>query len=239
MQNRYGFKIVVTLGDSFDSEINGYHHQAVKGFVIDRNVRHSCNSGEAMMFISLIEPASRWGRSLGILLSGREVCFIEELIAVEEIETILTHGLDTMGETVVAQRIQAFFMRVAEKFPALPPERMDDRMGPVISYIDQNLSKNIDLSEVANLAYLSSHRFRHLFTEQIGLPFTQYVIWQRLKKSIYAVASGEMTLGEAVEVFGFTDQAHFSNAFKKTFGVFPRAFLQTSHIVLQVCVEKE
>ncbi|MDR6804795.1 AraC-like DNA-binding protein [Dyadobacter sp. BE34] len=227
------------MDDTFDPEINGRYYKAVKGFIIARNVRHTWNSGEAVMFISLVEPASRWGRDLWVLLSGREVCFIEELMAVEEIDSILPRGLDAMDETAVAQRVQAFFVKLAKKSPAVPRRKTDDRLGRVISYIDQNLSKNIELAEVANLAHLSSHRFRHLFTEQIGLPFTQYIIWQRLKKSIYAVASGEMTLGEAVENFGFTDQAHFSNTFKKTFGVFPRAFLQSSSIILQVCVKKE
>lgn len=239
IQNRFGFKIVVNLGDTFDPEINGRYHKAVRGFIVARNVRHTWNSGEAVMFISLVEPASRWGRDLRVLLAGREVCFIEELMAVEELDSILPRGLETMDEVIVAQRVQAFFARLAKRSTALPRRKTDDRMARVISYIDQNLSKNIDLAEVANLAHLSSHRFRHLFTEQIGLPFTQYIIWQRLKKSIYAVASGEMTLGEAVENFGFTDQAHFSNTFKKTFGVFPRAFLQSSSIILQVYVKKE
>lgn len=239
LQNRFGFKIVITLGDTFDPEINGFQHRAIKGFIISRNVLHGWSSGEAAVFISLIEPASRWGRDLRVLLAGREVCLIEELIAIEEVDSILPRELDMMNENVIVERIQAFFSRLAKKEPALPGKHMDDRMERVISYIDQNLSQNIDLSEVANLAHLSSHRFRHLFTEQIGLPFTQYIIWQRLKKSIYAVASGEMTLGEAVENFGFTDQAHFSNTFKKTFGVFPRVFLQTSHIVLKICVQKE
>ncbi len=233
-QNRYGFKIVITLGDSFDSEINGHQYKAIKGFIIDRNVRHTWSSGEAFVFVSLIEPASRWGHDLRILLSGRKACFVEELIAVEELDAILPRGLEGMEKVLVAQCVREFFARLATKKQALPRRNMDDRMGRVIAYIDQNLSKKVDLSEVANLAHLSSHRFRHLFTEQIGLPFTQYIIWKRLRKSIYAVASGEMTLGEAVENFGFTDQAHFSNAFKKTFGVFPRAFLQTSYVILQV-----
>lgn len=238
-KNRYGFKIAITLGGAFDAEINGRQYKAVKGFIIDRNVPHAWDIGEAVMFISLIEPASRWGHDLRILLSGRKVCFVEELIAVEELDAILRYGPEGMGEVFVAQRIREFFAGLAPTSPVLPRRNMDDRMGRVISYIDENLSQNIDLSQVANLAHLSSHRFRHLFTEQIGLPFTQYIIWQRLKKSIYAVASGEMTLGEAVEHFGFTDQAHFSNAFKKTFGVFPRAFLQTSSVILQVCTPKE
>ncbi|MGG7664251.1 helix-turn-helix domain-containing protein [Dyadobacter sp. BHUBP1] len=238
-QNRYGFKIVITLGDTFDSEINGHHYKAVKGFIIDRNVQHAWDAGKAVTFISLIEPASRWGHDLRILLSGRKVCFVEELIAVEELDAILPRGLEAMGEVIVAQCVREFFARLVQKTPALPGRNMDDRMERVISFIGQNLSKNIDLSEVANLAHLSSHRFRHLFTEQIGLPFTQYIIWQRLKKSIYAVASGKMTLSEAVENFGFTDQAHFSNAFKKTFGLFPRAFLQTSYVIIQIGRQKE
>ncbi|GGM96585.1 hypothetical protein GCM10010967_32860 [Dyadobacter beijingensis] len=238
-QNRYGVKIAVGLGSTIDLEINGLSQKGVRGFIIDRNVRHRCICEGTILFISLIEPASRWGRDLRLQLSGREFCVIEEVIALGEIDAIMPVGVEQMEPREVARRVQTFFMRIFEKVQRSQARTMDDRMERVVAYIDSNLTKNIELSEVANLAYLSPHRFRHLFTEQVGLPFTQYIIWQRLKKSVHAIATGDMTLGEAVEKFGFTDQAHFSNAFKKMFGVFPRAFLQTSLIVLPAPGHKE
>ncbi|WP_353719062.1 AraC family transcriptional regulator [Dyadobacter sp. 676] len=231
ISNRYGFKIVIGLDGTFDSEINGRVYKGIRGFVIDRNVNHFCHCGGVSMFVSLIEPKSRWGQSFKALLAGNDFLDIEELLPGEEIDAILPLRFQELGRDALAERVQAFFLRIFRNNADTQLINMDSRVSEVLLYIDRNLAKNIELAEVANLVHLSPHRFRHLFAEQIGMPFTQYIIWQRLRKSIYAVASGQMTLGNTVENFGFTDQAHFSNTFKKMFGVFPRVFLHTCYVI--------
>ena len=74
-----------------------------------------------------------------------------------------------------------------------------------------------DLSPVAATVGLSASRFQHVFTEQVGVPFRRYRAWCRMRAAISEAASGS-NLTVAAHAAGFADQAHFSRAFRQTFG---------------------
>jgi len=72
----------------------------------------------------------------------------------------------------------------------------------------------------AQAAGLSVSRFQHVFTAEVGVPFRRYRIWQRLRVAIKEAVAGA-TLTEASHAAGFSDQAHFSRAFRSAFGAPP------------------
>ena len=66
--------------------------------------------------------------------------------------------------------------------------------------------------------YLSPSRLRHLFVEQTGLAFKTYLLWLRLVRALEIYAEGR-SLTESAHAAGFSDSAHFSRIFKRTFGL--------------------
>ncbi|KQT09870.1 AraC family transcriptional regulator [Methylobacterium sp. Leaf399] len=64
---------------------------------------------------------------------------------------------------------------------------------------------------------LSSSRFQHLFTAQVGVPFRRYRAWLRMRRAIAAVTAGD-SFTTAAHAAGFADQPHFAHDFRKTFG---------------------
>jgi AraC-like DNA-binding protein len=75
-------------------------------------------------------------------------------------------------------------------------------------------------AQAASAAGLSASRFQHLFTAEVGVPFRRYRLWQRLRAAIRAAAAGA-SLTDAAHAAGFADQAHFTRAFRRTFGAPP------------------
>ena len=57
-----------------------------------------------------------------------------------------------------------------------------------------------------------------LRTEQTGLPFRTYLLWQRLTKAVELFAAGS-TLTDAAHDAGFADSAHLSRTFRRMFGI--------------------
>ncbi len=84
-------------------------------------------------------------------------------------------------------------------------------------------SEDITLGELAALAGLSLGRFRHLFREQIGIPFSGYQLWLKTHRAVRFL-SGRPDLVKAAYEGGFADQAHFSRIFRRSFGMSPSVF---------------
>lgn len=96
---------------------------------------------------------------------------------------------------------------------------MDMRVERVLTIINRELANGpLPLDAAARTAGLSPERFRHLFADEIGLPFRRYVLWRRLGHAVAEIAGGASATS-AAHAAGFADAAHFARTMKATFGV--------------------
>jgi AraC family transcriptional regulator len=100
----------------------------------------------------------------------------------------------------------------------------DERVLRAIAYINQNLDGSLTLDSVANEAFLSPTRFRHLFVEQTGTAFRPYILWRRFLRAWSLVRDGA-SLSTAAHEAGFADAAHLTRTSQKMFGFAPSALL--------------
>lgn len=92
-------------------------------------------------------------------------------------------------------------------------------LAPVLAQIDAELSEGVvRLAAVVRQSPLSASRFRHLFAQEIGLPFRRYVLWRRLRLAVIEIQAGADATA-AAHAAGFADLAHFSRTLKAMFGV--------------------
>jgi AraC family transcriptional regulator, arabinose operon regulatory protein len=73
---------------------------------------------------------------------------------------------------------------------------------------------------VANLN-LSSSRFRHLFTQSIGISPTRYVKAIRLTRAKSLMETSFLTVKEVMAAVGYSDISHFVRDYKASFGETP------------------
>jgi AraC-like DNA-binding protein len=102
--------------------------------------------------------------------------------------------------------------------------RFDARLMRVLSQFSRGSLLDASSEELANTLRVSSSRFVHLFSAQLGTGLRQIKQYYRFKVASSAVARGA-TLTAAAHEAGFADSAHFSRAFSETFGVTPSAVL--------------
>jgi AraC-like DNA-binding protein len=95
----------------------------------------------------------------------------------------------------------------------------DPRVLGAIELIRARIAGRVALSEIARDLNLSPSRLRHLFADQVGLPFRTYVLWQRLQRVLQR-PEGE-TLSEAALAAGFADAAHMTRTFRRMLGMAP------------------
>jgi AraC-like DNA-binding protein len=97
---------------------------------------------------------------------------------------------------------------------------LDARLAQVVAWLDEHPDDLTGAGKLAESQGLSSSRFLHLFSEQIGVPFRRYRIWNRVRAAMKAALSGS-NLTDSAMTAGFADSAHFAHNFRDTFGVTP------------------
>ena len=96
-------------------------------------------------------------------------------------------------------------------------------------YIRQNLSRRLDVQSLCEALGVSRSRLYRAFEQEGGVG--RYVTHERLKQVYRLLADpGERApIGELAAAHGFSDSAHFSRLFRRTFGYPPQALRRGIH----------
>jgi AraC family transcriptional regulator len=91
----------------------------------------------------------------------------------------------------------------------------------VTDFVNDNLSMDLGLSEMARVANLSQYHFSRQFKRSTGLSPHQYVIQRRVKRARELLSSTDLSLGDVASAVGFTHQSHLAHHVRRHFGVAP------------------
>ena len=176
--------------------------------------RHRLEADGMLAFV-FIEPECRQGKALThLLFKGAEIVSLDPEIAAMllPLANAFDGGPDRMEMLEIGQRA----IELLE--PEVKVHETDPRVRRIIDYVVANLDGPLSLKDASLGIYLSPSRLRHLFVEQTGLPFKTYLLWLRLVRALEIYSEGN-SLTEAAHLAGFSDSAHLSRIFRRTFGL--------------------
>lgn len=114
------------------------------------------------------------------------------------------------------------------------PRSIDSRIRKVLQWLDECEERgrwaDVDLDQATRHAQLSSSRFLHLFSEQVGSPWRTYLVWRRAVVALSLAAIG-CSVTEAAYQAGYSDPSHMSRQSVQLFGLSPRALVDRSQFV--------
>jgi len=128
--------------------------------------------------------------------------------------------LDALGISVATRllRFHSSLSREPRKLTGCIPER---RLKQVIAYIEDNLSQDLSLSNIAASAGLSASHFKVLFRDSVGLPVHQYVIRRRVERAKSLLAEGKMSISQVAIETGFAHRSHLARHMRRILGLSP------------------
>jgi len=89
------------------------------------------------------------------------------------------------------------------------------RLKPVLDYVEQHLTDRIQVEEVCSIANMSYYYFVKFFKKTIGLSFTEYVNYRKVKRAERLLLTKDLSITEIGEKIGMPNMAHFYKMFKK------------------------
>jgi AraC family transcriptional regulator len=89
------------------------------------------------------------------------------------------------------------------------------------SYVQQHLSREVAVKELADLAGYSLDHFARLFKATFGVPPHRYLLDCRVNAARDHLAADGLTLADVAARCGFATQAHFTAIFKLRIGLAP------------------
>ena len=98
---------------------------------------------------------------------------------------------------------------------------MNPKVRVAISFVDDNLHRDIYVAEVANTVGLSRSRFCHLFKSEVGMPLNQYLKKVRMEKARDLLLTSFASVKVIGAEVGYNDPTHFEREFKRTHGMTP------------------
>jgi AraC family transcriptional regulator len=208
--------------------------------IIPAGIAHSCNwnssaefgilavepiilqqVGQDLVDCDRIELIPRFMNESDSLLQGIFVTLKEEL----EFSKIGSNLLIDNLKTTLAIHLLRKYCATKPKLSSYGDGLSRFQLKQVTEYIQENLSQDLNIIELAAIAQISPYHFIRLFKNSIGKTPHQYILQSRIERAKYLLQHSQLSLSSIAAMVGFCDQSHFSKYFKRIMGITPKQFI--------------
>jgi len=129
--------------------------------------------------------------------------------------------MDALATGLAARivRNHSSLARPARGIKAAMPGR---KLKSVLSYIEDNLGRDLGLSEIADAAGLSVSHFKTLFRKSLGMPPHQYLIRRRVERAAMQLRKEDTPIAQIALENGFCHQSHLALHTRRVLGLTPQ-----------------
>ena len=236
-----------------------YRVRTGEGFLLNRNVPHSCSSpgNEHVRYSTiLVRPDFLYG-DFGSDVERK--CF-QPFLQNSAIPCIHLTGFDENGKEILQKlnQVEEAFDRkrfcyelkikglLCEAFAVIlyghrqeltkfVPANLQEleRLEKMLNYLNMHFTEVISLQDLADQVHLSREVCCRLFKKMTGKTITGYLEEYRTNKSFSLVQSGQYSMTQITEMVGFSNPSRFASAFRKRFGCNPGEY-HSAHLAARM-----
>lgn len=111
------------------------------------------------------------------------------------------------------------------------------KVNQVIDYISANLHLPLQLDVIADKINVSQRQLLRIMRSALNESLYTYVQRQRVERAVLYMQTEKMSLTKIAEMVGYDNPQSFSKAFKKQFGISPKAYVAQLHSRLEGYVQ--
>jgi two-component system response regulator YesN len=98
----------------------------------------------------------------------------------------------------------------------------------IIQYIQGNYDKEISYESLAEKFHMNPVYINRVFKKNTGVSLHVFLVNYRITTAMEILRSGSMSVKEIASMVGFSDLPHFTKTFKKTTGMTPGRYRDSS-----------
>jgi AraC family transcriptional regulator len=133
---------------------------------------------------------------------------------------ISSNYINQIATTLVVHLLENY-SSVASKLPESSHALSGKQLNLLCQYIEDNLSQDIPLQDLANLMGVSLYYFIRLFKRSTGTTPAQFITHRRLKKAIHLLNSTNLEIGSIAQEVGLYDHSHLCRVFRSCLSATP------------------
>ena len=232
-----------------------YRVRTGEGFLLNRNVPHSCSSpgNEHVRYSTiLVRPDFLYGdfgsdverkcfqpflqnsaipciHLTGFDENGKEI--LQKLNQVEEAfdRKRFCYELKIMG--LLCEAFAMILYGHRQELTKFVPANLQEleRLEKMLNYLNMHFTEVISLQDLADQVHLSREVCCRFFKKMTGKTITGYLEEYRANKSFSLVQSGQYSMTQITEMVGFSNPSRFASAFRKQFGCNPGEYHSVKH----------
>jgi Response regulator containing CheY-like receiver domain and AraC-type DNA-binding domain len=116
------------------------------------------------------------------------------------------------------------FFEISESLQRKKQKKNHKIIKEIEDYVNAHLDRSIELREVADRFSFSPNYLGHLFKEERGVTFSEFVIRQRLAKAHEMLQDPVRKVYEVAFSVGYKNLTHFNRLFRDAYGLSPNEF---------------
>lgn len=99
-----------------------------------------------------------------------------------------------------------------------------DRLRPAINYAEEHLSEKLSVDAVSGLLNMSATHFMKTFKKALGMTFTEFVVFKRIKRAEQLLLASNISIADAAVAVGMSNLGHFYQLFNRLNDCSPKQF---------------
>ena len=153
------------------------------------------------------------------------VVFASEQVLLRELELLLIHLV----------RGKSF----ADEVIAPPGTGEDDKLAPILGYLEANVRRRLSVGEVSRRFSISPTTLKKLFATHLGCGVMAYFLDCRIREAKKLIREQEKNFSEIALELGFASVHHFSRIFKQKTGMTPTEYGRSVRAMLEAASPSE
>jgi AraC-like DNA-binding protein len=124
-----------------------------------------------------------------------------------------------------------YLVRSASGVPIKKGSKLQDfYIHEALNYIEHNFQNNISVEEIADVCGLNRTYFGRIFKKAIGKTPQEFLLNYRMVKATELLQLTRLSVGDISNAVGYSNQLHFSRAFKNIYGISPREWRNQNRV---------
>ncbi len=143
-------------------------------------------------------------------------------------------NLDALFHLETVEDMRSWLRRrmfeISEHFHNRKSKRHYKLMQDIDKYVEERLSGELMLRDVAQAFAFSPGYFSALFKEEMGVTFSDYMTGKRMRKAGELLGDRALSIAEVAERVGYRNMTHFHRQFRDFFGMKPGQYRKNENI---------